>query len=470
MRRGELRAAPRERDPEVRFGVFREGARRGPNEVSRYIDAHRGRFGVEPICRVLGVSASAYYQRATGQRSARAVEDERLLGRIREVHAANYYAYGYRRTWKALLRAGEPVGRDRVRRLMRSQRDPGRQAARQAVAHHDRRPGRPPQPRPRRAQLHRRAARRSSGSRTSPTCAAGRACCSSASSSTSTPAGWSAGSSPATCAPISSSTRCGWRSRAASRAPTSSWSITAMPAVSTRASPSSRSSTITGCSGSIGSVGDAYDNALAESFVDTFKTELIADRVWRTRTQLELAIVECVGWFNHARLHEALDDRPARRVRSTGTLSPRSPGDAGCAGSHPWIIRKPTNPVSVRPSPAQLLAARTRPRRDRVSPPRRASPPPSPGGLPRGSPPTVTARHGDGGGARLRHRRRAESPLCRGTVADRPAMAFDGRSNRTDEAPADGIHVHRSPDPDATTHTASPSPPPPARSSTSPTS
>ena len=37
------------------------------------------------------------------QRSARAVEDERLLERIREVHAANYYAYGYRRTWKALL-------------------------------------------------------------------------------------------------------------------------------------------------------------------------------------------------------------------------------------------------------------------------------------------------------------------------------------------------------------------------------
>ena len=61
---------------------------------------------------------------------------------------------------------------------------------------------------------------------------------------------------------------------------------------------------------SIGSVGDAYDNALAESFVDSFKTELIADRVWRTRTQLELAVVEYVGWFNFARLHEALADRP----------------------------------------------------------------------------------------------------------------------------------------------------------------
>jgi hypothetical protein len=59
---------------------------------------------------------------------------------------------------------------------------------------------------------------------------------------------------------------------------------------------------------SIGSVADAYDNAMAESFVDSFKTELIADRVWRSRRQLELAIVEYIGWFNHDRLHEALGD------------------------------------------------------------------------------------------------------------------------------------------------------------------
>jgi putative transposase len=61
---------------------------------------------------------------------------------------------------------------------------------------------------------------------------------------------------------------------------------------------------------SVGSVGDAYDNALAESFLDSFKTELIADRVWRTRTQLELAVVEYIGWFNDSRLHQALGDLP----------------------------------------------------------------------------------------------------------------------------------------------------------------
>ena len=61
---------------------------------------------------------------------------------------------------------------------------------------------------------------------------------------------------------------------------------------------------------SIGSVGDAYENALAESFVDSFKTELIRDRVWRTRSQLELAIVEYVAWFNNERLHSSLGGVP----------------------------------------------------------------------------------------------------------------------------------------------------------------
>jgi putative transposase len=61
---------------------------------------------------------------------------------------------------------------------------------------------------------------------------------------------------------------------------------------------------------SIGSVGDAYDNALAESFVDSFKTELIRDRVWKTRSQLELAIVEYAAWFNNERVHTSLGGVP----------------------------------------------------------------------------------------------------------------------------------------------------------------
>jgi transposase InsO family protein len=68
----------------------------------------------------LDVSASAYYERKTGAQSGRVREDERLLGRIEAVHEANYQAYGYRRTWKQLLREGEQVPRCQVQRLMRT--------------------------------------------------------------------------------------------------------------------------------------------------------------------------------------------------------------------------------------------------------------------------------------------------------------------------------------------------------------
>ncbi|MGI8623046.1 MAG: transposase, partial [Solirubrobacteraceae bacterium] len=83
---------------------------------------------------------------------------------------------------------------------------------------------------------------------------------------------------------------------------------------------------------SVGTTGDAYDNAMAESFVDTFKTELIADRVWRTRTQLELAIVAWVGWYNARRLHEALGDIPPVEFELEHALAaPSAPARAdGC--------------------------------------------------------------------------------------------------------------------------------------------
>jgi hypothetical protein len=179
--------------------------------VSAFIDEHRARFGVEPICRTLGVSASAYYQRASGQRSARVVQDERLLEVIELVHERNYGAYGYRKTWLALRRAGhEDVGRDRVKRLMRTHGIQGAKRRgkpwRTTVA--DPAAQRPPD----------LVDRDFSADRpdqlwvpTSPTCAAGRAWCSSASSSTRSAAASSAGSSPPACAPTSSSTRCGWR-------------------------------------------------------------------------------------------------------------------------------------------------------------------------------------------------------------------------------------------------------------------
>ena len=162
LRQRELRAAPGERDLEGRVACFSPSELDPtPTEVSAFIDEHRDRFGVEPICQTLGVSASAYYQRATGERSARAVEDERLLELIREIHAANYYAYGYRRMWKALLRAGEQVGARPGRAAdarSTASRAPSAAASRGARPTPDPAALRPPGPRP--ARLHRRAAGR----------------------------------------------------------------------------------------------------------------------------------------------------------------------------------------------------------------------------------------------------------------------------------------------------------------------
>ena len=277
--------------------------------MSRYIDEHRGRFGVEPICRALGVSASAYYQRATGQRSDRVIADERLLERIRDVHAANYHAYGYRRTWKAMLRAGETVGRDHVKRLMRTHAIQG--AKRRG--------------KPWRTTIADPAATRSpdlvnrdfSAERPD--------------------ALWLADFTYLRCWEgvvffsfvIDAYSRriVGWQFASHMR---TDLVLDALRMALTRrrhgadvelVHHSDAGSQYTSYAfqqvlddhrvlGSIGSVGDAYDNSMAESFVDSFKTELIADRVWRTRTQLELAIVEWVAWFNNDRLHESLDDRP----------------------------------------------------------------------------------------------------------------------------------------------------------------
>ena len=277
--------------------------------MSAFIDRERERFAVELICRTLGVSASAYYRRATGARSPRAVEDERLLERIRAVHRHNYEAYGYRRTWKALVREGERVPRCRVQRLMRAH---GIQGAKRRG-----KPWRttiPDGDAPRRPDLVRR---NFSASRPNELWVADLTYLRS----------WEGVVFFAFVLDAFSRMIVGWQFAAHMR---TDLVLDALRMALAQRGPgadlalvhhSDRGSQYTsidytkelsdhGVLASVGSVGDAYDNALAESFVDSFKTELIADRVWRSRAPLELALVEYVGWFNTARLHEALGDIP----------------------------------------------------------------------------------------------------------------------------------------------------------------
>ena len=277
--------------------------------MSAFVDQYRARFGVEPICRTLGVSASAYYERASGRLSARRLEDERLLDRIRELHAANYYAYGSRRIWKALVREGEQVGRGRVERLMRRN---GIQGAKRRG-----KPWRTTIPDP--------EARRRPDLVQRDFSAAGRNEL------------WVADFTYLRCweglvffafvVDAYSREVVGWQFAAHMRTDLVLDALRMALAMTERVDEvelvhhSDAGSQYTSYDysqtlddhqvlASIGSVGDAYDNALAESFVDSFKTELIRDRVWRSRSQLELAIVEYVAWFNSERLHSALGDVP----------------------------------------------------------------------------------------------------------------------------------------------------------------
>jgi putative transposase len=277
--------------------------------VSAFIDEQRVRFGVEPICEALGVSASAYYQRAMGKLSQRRVEDERLLELIREIHARNYFAYGSWRMWKALLRAGEEVGRGRVERLMRAN---GVQGAKRRG-----KPWRttvPDQATQRPADLVQREFKASGPDEL-----------------------WCVDFTYLRCwegvvffsfvIDVYSRMIVGWqfadhmrtdlvldalRMALARRGPGADVELTHHSDAGSQYLSNDYSQALDdhGVLASIGSVGDAYDNALAESFVDSFKTELIRDRVWRTRSQLELAIVEYVAWFNTERLHTTLGGVP----------------------------------------------------------------------------------------------------------------------------------------------------------------
>jgi putative transposase len=277
--------------------------------VSRYIDEHRDRFGVEPICRTLGVSASAYYQRATGERSARAVEDERLLAVIEATHEANYHAYGYRRMWKALGRAGETAGRGRVRRLMAEHGIVG--AKRRGKPWRTTKPD-PDAIRPRdlvgRDFTAQEPNRLWVGDFTYLRCWEGLVFFSFIIDAFSRRVvGWQLAGDMRTTLVLDA-----LRMAIGTREPGADFQLIHHSDAGSQYTSFDYAQTLADhrVLASIGSVGDAYDNAMAESFVDSFKTELIADRVWQSRTQLELAVVEYIGWFNHQRLHQALGDIP----------------------------------------------------------------------------------------------------------------------------------------------------------------
>lgn len=275
--------------------------------MTGFIDEHRGRFGVEPICRVLGACPSTYCARKTRPACRRRLEDERLLERIRELHRSNYCAYGSRRIWRQLHREGERVGRCRVERLMRqdglSARRRGKRwqttvtdpmAARQADL----------------------VERRFQASRPNELWVADITYVRSFQGMSYFAfvldvysrriVGWQLASHLKTDLVLDALEMAIWQRN---------WLEPGLVHHSDRGSQytsiryTDRLREL-GATPSVGSVGDAYDNAMAESFVSSFKGELCDRHRFRSRDEAELAVVEWVSWYNHRRLHSSLDDVP----------------------------------------------------------------------------------------------------------------------------------------------------------------
>jgi transposase InsO family protein len=255
------------------------------------------------------VSASAYYQRATGRRSTRQLEDERLLGLIRELHRRNYYAYGSWRMWRALLRAGEQVGRGRVERLMRTN---GIQGAKRRG-------------KPWRTTISDPAAEKRPDlvNRDFTATAPDRLWVGDFTYLRT----WQGKVYFSFVIDVYSRMIVGWqfashmrtdlvldalRMALSTRQPGADFTLVAHTDQGSQYVSEDYTQQLNDAKvlASVGSVGDAYDNALAESFVDSFKTELIRDRVWHSNTKLELAIVKYVAWFNTRRIHSSIGNRP----------------------------------------------------------------------------------------------------------------------------------------------------------------
>ena len=280
-----------------------------------FIDREKERFGVEPICRVLTaqdckIAPSTYYARKTRPASARSTRDALWVPVLMALWVSNYRVYGAHKLWRAAQRAGHEIGRDQVARLMRTMDIKGVTRLRRVIT------TRRDDSAPRAPDLVKRDFTAESPNRLWVT------------DITYVPT-WSGVAYVCFIIDVYSRMIVGWRVAAHMRTDMvldalsmASWSRgTALEGLIAHSDAGSQFTSVRygerlaelGAVPSIGTVGDSYDNALAETANGYYKTELIRgpdQGPWRTVDDVELATLAWVHWHNTARLHGYLNDVP----------------------------------------------------------------------------------------------------------------------------------------------------------------
>jgi putative transposase len=273
-----------------------------------FIDGHRDRWGVEPICRTLQVAPATYYAARSRPPSARALRDAQLKVEIERVYKANFSVYGARKVWRQLHREGIVVGRDRVARLM------GELGICGVVRGKTKRTTTPAETPERPADLVERDFSAPAPNRLWV-------------ADLTYVATWAGFAYVAFIIDAYSRMIVGWRVSTSLRA---SLALDALEmaiwarqggldglvhhsdrGVQYLSVRYTQRLADQGAVASVGSRGDSFDNALAEAVNGLYKAELIGRQgPWRGAEQVELATLAWVQWWNQRRLHGAIGDIP----------------------------------------------------------------------------------------------------------------------------------------------------------------
>lgn len=276
------------------------------------------RLGVEPICSVLQVAPSTYYAAKTRAPSARQVRDAAMRVVVRELWEDNYRVYGARKVWKAARRSGHDLGRDQVARLMRAEGIEGVRRTKRV------RTTRSEAGAPRHPDLVGRDFTATGPNQLwvtdltyVPTWTGVAYVCFIIDAYSRMIVGWRVASHMRTTMVLDAIEMARW-----SRG-------TRLEGLRCHSDAGSQFTSIRygerlaeiGAVPSIGTVGDSYDNALAETVNGYYKAELIRGPArpgpWKTVEDVELATLGWVHWHNQSRLHGYLADIPPAEFEET---------------------------------------------------------------------------------------------------------------------------------------------------------